>query len=229
MMSEACWEPLEATPQAFNTLANALGVPWWKFVDVVDWDSVPSDAVAWILMYPTTVPEIESHLHRTAASSACGCDSSNVFFVRQLIGGSCGTIAALHAMINGITEKEIPATSPLHEIIESLDKHLRDDFDNTVLHRSRGVVENVVLQRAHEIASGTTGAQVVRCAGQRQGRHFLTFFKSPEGILWELDGRRKFPVCRGSHKDVMVEVQGILQKAPDIHFGFALLALVPGK
>ena len=221
-MSETCWEPLEATPNVFNTLANALGVSLWKFVDIVEFASVPSDAVALILMYPTTVPEVDAHLRRPSATFE---DSQpNIFFIRQLVGGSCGTIAALHALVNGIANRDIPTSSALHGLLDSAAEE--NDNEQSVTGRSCLVIENSQIRRAHKIAAAGARTTTASFTGQRQGASFLTFVKSPEGLLWELDGRRENPVCRGK-KDAITEVQDILKTAVNVHFGFVLLALVP--
>lgn len=177
-------------------------------------------------MYPTTVPEIDAHLRR--ASTTVNDHKSNLVFVRQLVGGSCGTIAALHALMNGIAAQDIPASSALHELVHSSVEEDSRDGDQSVMDRSNHVVENSQIRRAHEVAAAACGrATTASVVGQRQGRHFLTLVKSHDGILWELDGRRKRPVCRGKNKDAIAEVQAILETAVDVYFGFALLALVP--
>jgi hypothetical protein len=151
------------------------------------------DAVAFVLLYPTTILEIETHLRRTPAPLRCDTSdgafdqSDDVFFARQFIGGSCGTIAALHALINGIPDSDIPTNSPLRELGASVEDNSPTNHEpKAQSRRSRLIVENVQIQRAHEIAAAAAqrpkNAKVLR--GQRQGRHYLTFVKGPDGALW---------------------------------------------
>lgn len=224
-----CWEPLEATPESFNALLNALGLSsadGWKFVQVLDLDDDAlrgTTAVAVILLYPT-IPDIEAYLRRpTNASDDAPMDGSiprNLFFVRQLVGGSCGAIAALHAFLNAVA---IPSGSPLQDFVE------RDGYsmeEAAILRRSRQVVDNPSMREAHRRAAGPSSSSNSQ-KGQRQGRHFLTFIQR-NGRLWELDGRREAPVCRG-RQDFGSHMQGILMSTvdPRVHFGSSVLALVP--
>lgn len=214
-MSLACWEPLEGTPEALNTLTKELGVSGWEFAQVWSMSDVPRSAVAFILLYPT-LPELEAHLRRKSDSNSCSFDG---FFVRQLVGGSCLTIAALHALMNGIPE--IPKGSVLSELIQT-ECDVSDK--ESLRRRSLDVVEHPSIRRGHAMAARNLATSQ---AGQRQGRHFIVFVKK-DGALWELDGRREWPMCRGSI-DAVSAVQGILAASSDrrVHFDVSLLALVP--
>ena len=135
-ITDACWEPLEGTPEAFNALIDVLlsrsvGAEAaaaasasasshdgnddddWHFVSVLGLDSEllamlsPDRAVALILLYPTT-PELEQYrlLRRVHEDNTNTRDDAttvpiqNIVFLRQLVGGTCGTIAVVHALAN---------------------------------------------------------------------------------------------------------------------------------
>jgi len=229
-MSLECWEPLEASSESLNTLLQALGVPAWKFVQVLDLDdeAAVAQAVAFILLHPT-IPDVEKYLRRPTPAITIRTDPPSLFFARQLVGGSCGTIAVLHALMNVFDKDTIPNDSPLQGLVEN------DDYSTenaAILQRSQRVVGNASIQDAHRVAAGQGRKESTKSlAGQRQGRHFVTFVKNDEELLWELDGRRDHPVCRGSNATFLSEIKSILTSTddPKVHFGSSVVALVPAE
>eukprot|EP00977_Amphora_coffeiformis_P004533 scaffold978_cov164-Amphora_coffeaeformis.AAC.4 len=225
VMSYECWEPLEATSEVFNALSAALGVVSYHFVQVFDLATpFVQDPLAVILLYPT-LPALETYRQRPAIHSDKR-NSTKLFFLRQLMGGSCGTIAALHALVNGIQQQEDKLPEPLVEIWES--EYSVDPGD--ILQRSkRLLLDTTRIRQAHLLAAAAGGDGTSGQVGQRQGRHFITFVRR-SNTLWELDGRREEgPLCRGN-VDLWTEVRNLLLRAenhPRIHYETSVLALVP--
>lgn len=235
-MNDNAWEPLEGTPEALNVLAKGLGLDTqqWHFVDVFGLDNellslVPSGAAALVLLYPTTIPEINAYLRRTD-SAPLQCPS-NVVFLRQLVGGTCATIAVVHAVTNATSCHEaISADSPLANALKEASHR------NDLMCRSRHFVECAAVRNAHQAAvMATINVHGTTCrAGQRQGRHFLAFVNR-NGNLLELDGRRDAPVSRSTTSadtflsDAAAEVRGIVASTNDssVHVRCSLVALVP--
>lgn len=234
------WEPLEGTPEAFNTLAKGLGVDTrrWCFVYVLGLDddllaSVQPGAVSLILLYPT-VTEAEEYLRRKVPSSP---SPSDVFFARQTVGGTCGTIAVMHALVNSIDdlgEAVAPDSVLLSDFMDDK-QHDSLDKDDVVERRSQRLLDSEVIRKAHQAAYETAaGSNKTPAAGQRQGRHFITFVHM-DGSLVELDGRRTAPACRGATcastflHDAAAEVRSIVAAVEDpLHqLQFSLFALVP--
>ena len=242
-----CWEPLEGTPDVFNVVAQQLGLDThnqWHFVDVLGLDdeivslTIPKSsitghysAVALIVLYPTTDPEIDAYLKRD--ESVTNNDTCCCCFLKQLIGGMCGTMAVVHAIANSLPcHDAIAAESPLSIL-------LLNDTTTTkgILPRSRRFAESEAVRRAHQAAvdSGNHhNRHAPSCRGQRQGRHFLTFVHRNDW-LWEIDGRREAPTCRGTTSEetfwneAVAQVRGILAATNDpcLHARCSLVALVP--
>lgn len=240
-MSTDAWEPLEGTPDVFTVLAKELGLDTrrWHFCDVLGLDDellslVPDGAAALIFLYPTTDTDIDVHLNRSAPDSFHV--PSDVHFIRQMVGGTCGTIAVLHALVNGTQCRDaiLPGTALEKILNEVVDLH--NDVD--VMNRSRRFVNSNAVQKAHDAAVATSiregSASRPAAAGQRQGRHFITFVNHNNCLL-ELNGRRPTPACRMTTSDVTFlrdaanEVKAIVAATRDplIHVRCSLVALVP--
>jgi len=212
------WIPLECSPSVFAKLSAGLGATGCKFEDVLslDEDYVQSQcpsSFAFILLYPTE-PHVEAFRRQRRIPQQQEEDGVNknkgVFFLRQLNGGACGTIAVLHALLNNRQHIKIHnnrLNSPLAEFLASLEKLHSSDDDNdkdAVMKRSRFFLESQGIAQAHFHASRNETEEASggkddpsRFAGQRQGRHFITFTPSVSGqCLLELDGRWPKPIWR---------------------------------
>jgi ubiquitin carboxyl-terminal hydrolase L3 len=255
----------------------------WHFVSVLGLDSellamLPSDrVVSLILLYPTTL-HLEHYLRRNddtmtdnnmnAVSSSTTTTTTtdgaitmpkipkkNVVFLRQLVGGTCGTIAVVHALANclmnhhneNITGGVFPEDSILAELwrdaMAANDDEENDENEHEIqiMRRSRHFVESKQVQAARQAALAAMrrpeGSSTNRAsaAGIRQGRHFITFVHL-HGMLVELDGRRPRPVGRRLTTgptflvDAAAEITTMLTTAtvtdPSIHVRCSLVALV---
>jgi Ubiquitin carboxyl-terminal hydrolase, family 1 len=208
----------------------------WHFVSVLGLDSEllamlpPDRAVALILLYPTT-PELEQYglrrrnedaQHHHATEKA----PTNVVFLRQVVGGTCGTIAAVHALANCLLQYNndivnnnngvadlFPTDSILSYLLkdaatsrvaahdDAIDEN-DDSNTSTIMRRSRAFIESKQVRAAHQAAIAAVqrkdpSSATPAAAGIRQGRHFITYIHW-HGMLVELDGRRPMPVvCQG--------------------------------
>lgn len=233
VMNNDAWEPLECTPDTFNILAKGLGLDTerWHFVDVLGLDDellslVPPGATALILLYPTTDKDIEQCLNRVEPDVLDV--PSNVVFLRQLVGGSCGTIAVVHAVTNSRQcHDAVSPSSPFAELIDN-----SGDTDS----KSRWFVESESVRNAHQatVKSIVGTSSQMPLAGQRQGRHFIAFVNQNDHLL-ELNGRNNAPICRGTTssisflRDTAKEIQKIVASTRDssVHVRCSLVALVP--
>uniref|UniRef100_A0A3B4AUA4 Ubiquitin carboxyl-terminal hydrolase n=1 Tax=Periophthalmus magnuspinnatus TaxID=409849 RepID=A0A3B4AUA4_9GOBI len=92
------WTPMEINPE----MMDKLGVGGnWSFVDVLGLEgdqlsAVPKPCCALMLLFPLT-QQHESFRQKQADKVAAG---SEVYFLKQSVGNSCGTIALLHSVGN---------------------------------------------------------------------------------------------------------------------------------
>ena len=213
-------------------------------------------AVALIMLYPTTDNDIQAYLAKGSQdetgqlgvsqekTSTANKDShSECFFLKQIVGGTCGTIAVVHAIANTIQCHEAIA---LDSILSSMVNAWNDsgklaNSNDDILKLSRCFVTSAAVRQAHEQAAASSSINSKRSSttsfigiGQRQGRHFITLVHR-NGTLWEVDGRRDTPTRLGTTgersflTDAMARVKGILAATKDtsIHARCSLVALVP--
>lgn len=109
---------------------------------------------------------------------------------KQTIRNACGLIGLLHAVSNGEARRHVVPGS-------DLEKLLKDAEGLGPIDRADLLYESKALESAHADAAklGDTSAPG---AEDDVDLHFVAFVKGVDGKLWELDGRRKGPLERGS-------------------------------
>ena len=94
---EGPWPPLASDPDAFTTFARDLGADErYRFIDVLDIDAPPKRALAFVVCYPTGGSVAEAILPLFSTDPP----PNAAFFARQTVGGTCGTVALLNALLN---------------------------------------------------------------------------------------------------------------------------------
>ncbi|KAF2671882.1 cysteine proteinase [Microthyrium microscopicum] len=201
--------PLENNPDVMNTLVYDLGLSKaLAFQDVFSIDDpdllafVPRPALALLLIFPVSeVYEKSRHdedQDRTEYSGS-GPDEPAIWY-KQTIGNACGLIGLLHAVSNGPARASIQPDS-------KLDKLLRDAIPLKPAERADLLYESQALESAHQ-AAASEGDTSAPSADDRVDLHFVTFVKTEDNHLYELDGRRKGPLDRGvlePEEDVLSE------------------------
>jgi len=133
---------------------------------------------------------------------------------------------------NGAARKFVTQGSELDNFIKAAE-HLGP------ADRARLIEESEALEQAHQ-AAASGGETAAPQAGEDVDLHYVCFVKSERdgGNLWELDGRRKGPLCRGQlgdGEDVLSEraldlgVRAFLKREEeagggDLRFGLIVLA-----
>ncbi|CAN8066677.1 unnamed protein product [Agarophyton chilense] len=190
-MAPKKWIPLESNPEVLTTFGRTLGLsPLLSFFDV--WsldllDMVPSPQYAVILLFPLTDKIVAAE---AKATSSFETDSSKQpFFCKQTIGNACGTIAVLHAALNTTSD-----AFPLREN-SFLDNFLKTTKEMDSSQRATKLQEDDSLDSIHEefAQQGQTSAP---SADEKVEVHFICFVER-DGMLYELDGRKGYPVNHG--------------------------------
>jgi hypothetical protein len=244
------WPPLASSPRAFTGFASAVGVDMsqLEFLDVLGLDD---DAIAClppllaaILVYPTT-PAAQTYL-----LSLEDRPTDPVFRLKQLLGGMCGTIAALHALTNLPDELRSEISTPLrrrldggpgHHDSKALEVSELSEFERCD-QQSRAVLSSTSVREAH-MRCASSSATAAAPAGERQGRHYLTLIRSGEAgseALLVLDGRRDGVLSGGGttaatfSRDAAAWVRALLRSTIQaeaeqgvvVDHSFSMLALV---
>ncbi|KAI0565281.1 Ubiquitin carboxyl-terminal hydrolase 1 [Gracilaria domingensis] len=206
-MAPKRWIPLESNPEVLTKFGHALGLsPVLSFCDV--WsldllDMVPSPQYAVILLFPLTDKIVAAEAE---VASRYETDSSKQpFFCKQTIGNACGTIAVLHAALN-----TFGSAFPLREN-SFFDKFWKSTREIDASQRAVKLQEDDALDSIHEefaqdlwlitdlaldVWLKQQGQTSAPSADEKVGVHFVCFVER-DGTLYELDGRKDYPVKHG--------------------------------
>uniref|UniRef100_A0A3Q2ZLN5 Ubiquitin carboxyl-terminal hydrolase n=1 Tax=Kryptolebias marmoratus TaxID=37003 RepID=A0A3Q2ZLN5_KRYMA len=174
-MDSPRWLPLESNPE----FVSCLGMkPTWQFGDVYGLDPellsmVPRPVCAVLLLFPVTEKyeafkqEEEERLKDQGQQV-----SPDVYFIKQTIGNACGTIGLIHAVGNNQKHMDFESNSPLKKFLEQTSKMTPE--------------ERAAFLEKDEAPS----------LDEKVNLHFIAFVNIG-GELYELDGRKPFPVVHG--------------------------------
>jgi ubiquitin carboxyl-terminal hydrolase L3 len=226
-MTEQNWIPIESNPEVMNKFLSSVGVSsQWSIVDVIGLDEellafIPRPIVSLLLLFPTNDDKIDSAEDNNCIES-CDQNKSEVYFMRQTIGNACGTIALIHAIANNMDCIEFSPNSSLKSFID-LSKSLKPCEKAKLLETNKDICN------AHQMCAqeGQTSAPVLN---RDVNHHFIAFVEKC-GFLYQLDGRKEFPINHGkTTKDNFVSdaakiCQQFMSKDPN-NLNFTVVALV---
>ncbi|KAI1002259.1 hypothetical protein K3495_g5942 [Podosphaera aphanis] len=231
--------PLENNPEVMTALAQKLGLSSkLSFHDVFSisdpelLEFVPRPALALLLVFPTSKAYENFRINEDQEKAEYNGkgDQEQVIWYKQTIRNACGLIGILHAVSNGNSRDFIEPGSSLH-------KFLKDAIPLGPSDRADLIYHCKALENAHQDAAGG-GQSHATNAEDDVDLHFVCFVKDNDNNLWEMDGRRKGPLNRGSlssDEDVLSEkalelgVRTFLKReeAGGHDLRFSLIALAP--
>ncbi|OQS00212.1 ubiquitin carboxyl-terminal hydrolase [Thraustotheca clavata] len=226
------WFPLESNPNVMNDYIRRMGVPddcEYEFCDVYsteDWalDMVLRPVLAVIMLFP-----IKAHTEEFAKGQqerivkGGQYVSPNVYFMKQTVGNACGTVGILHALGN----------------VKDAIKFREGSFLDTFFKSTRGKTPEeiaAILEEDDELEENHTSAAQEGQSDQLEhvddpiNTHFVCF-TTVDDKLYELDGRKAFPINHGlSSDDLVLEnacniINGYMQRDEgEIRFTIVALA-----
>ena len=153
---------------------------------------LPRPAHALLLVFPVT-ETYESHRRSEDAElpiyDGAG-PGEKVMWFKQTIRNACGLIGLLHCVSNGYASSQIQAGSELDRLLQKAKLLKPDD-------RAELLYQNQELESAHAEAA-KKGDSAAPDAEDVVNLHFVAIVRGSDGELWELDGRRKGPLLRGT-------------------------------
>ncbi|KAJ7395786.1 Ubiquitin carboxyl-terminal hydrolase isozyme L1 [Pitangus sulphuratus] len=208
------WQPMEINPEVLSRLGVG---PGWRFVDVLGFEdetlrAVPTPACALLLLFPLTEQHENFRKQQTEKIKDQEI-SSKVYFLKQTVSNSCGTIGLIHAVANNKDKVKLDEGS-------ALKKFLDETADLSPEERAKHFANNKAIQEVHNSV-----AQEGQCRVEDNSVNFhFILFVNVDGHLYELDGRMPFPVNHGTSSDDLllkaeVEGQEWLQKQQLMHLG----------
>jgi len=142
----------------------------------------------------------------------------------QYANNACGTVGILHSIMNLIEKQPelVKSDSYLH-------KFYIDTKGKTAKERGEYLVSNHSIEEAHKkaVEKGETEVE------DEVNTHFICFV-AVEGNLYELDGRKEFPINHGPTstenllKDACREIKKFMDRDPD-ELRFTTLVLAPSE
>ncbi|KAJ3316566.1 Ubiquitin carboxyl-terminal hydrolase isozyme L3 [Blyttiomyces sp. JEL0837] len=219
------WLPLEANPEYIQRLGVSTQ---WEYTDVwgLDEDAlqfVRRPVAAVLLLFPVTEKyEAFRKEEETRITTTGQVVSPSLYFVKQTIGNACGTIALLHSLINNKHLIDI-GTGALSRILSRT-------LPMTPDQRAQGLESDMDLAQIHE-ESSMEGQSHVPDRDEDVDLHFVSFV-GVDGSLYELDGRKPWPVNHGKCEDLLVDavkvVKTFMEREPD-QLNFTVIALTPAE
>lgn len=186
-----------------NALALKLGLsPALKFHDVYSLTDttllslIPRPVHGLLVILPLTPAWHASRIAEDEAGDVYkeegdGKGESGVLWFKQTIGHACGSIGLLHCVVNGSAKEFIEPGS-------TFDKLRKEARGLGIEERAKVLYDSQAFEDAHQSVAemGDTAAPSAE-DGDKLGQHFVAFVKQ-DGRLWELEGSRKGPICRGT-------------------------------
>lgn len=186
------WTPMEINPEMLNKIMDTLGVGGnWRFVDVLGLEgdqlsAVPKPCCALMLLFPLT-QQHETFRQQQADKVAAG---SEVYFLKQTVGNSCGTIALVHAVGNNRDKLTFNDGSALKTFLDQTASMSADD-------RAKNFESNQAIKEAH---NDVAAQGQCRPEADKVNFHFIAFV-NVNGQLHEFDGKMNGAVNHGTTKD----------------------------
>ncbi|XP_053559995.1 ubiquitin carboxyl-terminal hydrolase isozyme L1 isoform X2 [Bombina bombina] len=146
----------------------------WKFVDVLSLEegllsSVPTPVCAVLLLFPLT-KQHENFREKQISELKDKEVNSKVYFLKQTIGNSCGTVGIIHAVANNKDKLSFAEKSVLKDFLEE-SSGLKPDERASLLEKNK--------------------------VNDELNFHFI-LFTAVDGSLYELDGKLPFPISHGT-------------------------------
>jgi len=238
-LSKACvkrrknWIPLESNPKLMNKYCKMLGVNMTGLVEFQDVISLESDALSWVqspqLAILLTFPinkAIEDHRkdEEKRLEAKAQTISPNVYHCKQTVGNACGTVALLHAVANNTK------TLPL-EKGKFFDRFLSSTSKMDANARAQALEDAPEIEVTHQATANDPDAKSNAASSFNDALHFNAFV-AVDGHLYELDGRKKFPINHGPTtpntllKDAVKVIKEFMGRVKG-DGRFAIIALAP--
>ncbi|XP_077584189.1 ubiquitin carboxyl-terminal hydrolase isozyme L3 isoform X1 [Stigmatopora nigra] len=194
-MSSPRWLPLEANPEVMTKFVSSLGMKLsWQFGDVYGLDTValsmvPRPVCAVLLLFPITEKYETFKQQEEERLKLQGQEvSKDVYFMKQTIGNACGTIGLIHAVANNLAHLEFEPDSAMKKFVELTCKMSPQE-------RGALLEKDESIRVMHE-SSAQEGQTEAPSSDEKVNLHFIAFV-NVGGQLYELDGRKPFPILHG--------------------------------
>ncbi|XP_078077716.1 ubiquitin carboxyl-terminal hydrolase isozyme L3 isoform X1 [Mustelus asterias] len=222
------WLPLEANPDVGIFFMQQLGLlPSWQFGDVFGMDPellslVPRPVCSILLLFPVTEKYEAFKQEEEAKIKAEGQKvAPQVYFMKQTISNACGTIGLIHALANNRDKLEFETNSVMRKFLDNSTPLSPEE-------KAKYLENDESIRVTHEF-SAQEGQTEAPSIDEKVDLHFITFV-NVDGYLYELDGRKPFPINHGATtadhflEDAVEVCKKFMQRDPD-ELRFTVVAL----
>ena len=231
------WKPLENNPEVINEYVSVLGFDATSFVfqdifSTEEWaqDMIQKPCLGLMFIFPIT--EI-SEKHRAEEKAKILADGQKVdddlFYMHQYARNACGTVGVFHILGN-LPEAQRGL------LIEGgkLDTFFKACQGKTYEERGNIFKGSKAVQESHAVAVEKGDSKQIEQEDEVDN-HFISFVNH-NGSLYELDGRKAFPINHGPTStetflaDACAAVQQFMSRdAEQTNFGLIVLAAQPAQ
>ncbi|XP_030555016.1 ubiquitin carboxyl-terminal hydrolase [Drosophila novamexicana] len=192
------WTPLESNPEVLTKYIHKLGVSSaWSVTDVIGLDEellamLPRPVKALILLFPIS-EAYEKHRadehERIKAAAEPEKYPEDLFYMKQFTHNACGTVALIHSVANN---KDIEIAAGV------LKNFLEKGANLSPEERGQALEQDNAFTEDHQMLAqeGQTDAG----AYETVVHHFIALVNK-ENTLYELDGRKSYPISHGKTSD----------------------------
>jgi ubiquitin carboxyl-terminal hydrolase L3 len=112
-----------------------------------------------------------------------------LFYMKQFISNSCGTMALIHSVFNNLDSIKLDDGSVMKKFYDSAK-------DLSTIERGKLLVKDSAFVDTHQ-ALAAEGQTTAPSADEKVNHHFISFV-NVNNELFELDGSKNFPISHGS-------------------------------
>jgi ubiquitin carboxyl-terminal hydrolase L3 len=225
------WVPLESNPEVMTDFMHRLGVKkTWQFHDCFGLDEellamVPQPCLAVLLLFPYDKLKSEKQKEREKIEKEGQDISPKVYYMKQLVGNACGTVAVMHSLLNNLNKIETES-----------DKNAIENFyiatlEKNYVERGQALGRDTNIHKAHNVVASKGQTEAPEADADVE-HHFICFVEV-DGHLYELDGAKQFPVNHGKTENLLVDAAGIIKtnfiEKTDGDMGFSVITLGPSE
>lgn len=205
------WVPLESNPAALTKFAHRLGVnPKWVFSDCLGLDDEllamsPQPVIALVFLFPYSKMIQFREEEREKLEKAPQNISPKVYYMKQLVGNACGTVAMVHCIANNKDRLGVDNNSFFSKFLEKT---------RQVNPEERGKLfgtEDKLAEISESCAKDESTQTEAPAADANVDSHFVCFTEVDghlyvprsgrlsrlRPVSYELDGAKDFPVNHG--------------------------------
>jgi len=204
-----------------------LGAKKGQWVDVYAFDDeslsfLPKPIEAVILLFPIT-EQYDEYCKESDAKITEQVVDPDLFYMKQTIGNACGTIGIIHSLANNVAQVQLVEDSLLKKFLDGSKGKSAEEI-------GRALEESTDIAEKHE-HSASEGQTAEMSPDEKLVTHFVAFVHK-NGHLYELDGRRKFPINHGpTTADTLINDAAVVCKSriassgDNMEYRFTVLAL----